>query len=544
MLRHADLVSIGAHVYGGEFNSASVIGKYGNPYNDYLAAFSLPKISEGLNLIPVTGPAAVEVAVGAIKDTSTSLAPAFTHTGTYLNDGAASYQSSKGRSGLNGLAMNGRSQSNTNELSRSSMVSGAKSHELSRSNLNKLSGSSLSMNRSNPRPQAILTYTSNHENTQHLDSEEGFFDFIKDALRVGAPFVGNVLKTGLPLALGPLGGPIGALAGVALNAAGKLAETTDAESSFDMESIHDGSIEKAILGEAALTTIQSMDLHPEDEESIFSDMKDYIVKAAPTVTKVAPHIMGAMMEPALRIALSSLHTYNEKGVSGAEAFGDEAEEPFRYSPPVPTGQLALDPASKDFLQGFRSAVTHNQESFGDESEEGFFDIIQTGLSFVANTGIPLLAKVLSPESADAESFEASAPVAAPMGLSADDLGKRALAGEAALHAIMKLPQQTLEEEGIFDTILEGVKKIAPIVLKVAPAVISSISPTVGNILKAATGQDATFVTQGQQQQQGRNLPRRQLNERQNAPSLRKKQSTGNFLGKVKQHQDQGSRRRL
>ena len=43
------MVSIGAHVYGGTFNSASVIGgTYGNHYNDYLAVFNTAKPSKGL----------------------------------------------------------------------------------------------------------------------------------------------------------------------------------------------------------------------------------------------------------------------------------------------------------------------------------------------------------------------------------------------------------------------------------------------------------------------------------------------------------------
>jgi hypothetical protein len=50
-----------------------------------------------------------------------------------------------------------------------------------------------------------------------------------------------------------------------------------------------------------------MNLTPDEQESIFSDMKDTVMRALPAVKKVAPHIMGAMMEPALRIALDSLH---------------------------------------------------------------------------------------------------------------------------------------------------------------------------------------------------------------------------------------------
>src|SRR5579862_306996 len=41
VLREKDSVSIGVHVYGGAPNSASVIGLYGNPFLDYVAAFDL-----------------------------------------------------------------------------------------------------------------------------------------------------------------------------------------------------------------------------------------------------------------------------------------------------------------------------------------------------------------------------------------------------------------------------------------------------------------------------------------------------------------------
>ena len=46
------MVSIGAHVYGGTFNSASVIGGiYGNRYNDYLAVFDTAKPSKSLQWV-------------------------------------------------------------------------------------------------------------------------------------------------------------------------------------------------------------------------------------------------------------------------------------------------------------------------------------------------------------------------------------------------------------------------------------------------------------------------------------------------------------
>lgn len=90
------------------------------------------------------------------------------------------------------------------------------------------------------------------------------------------------------------------------------------------------------------------------------------------------------MEPALRIALSSLQTYNEKGVSGAEAFGDQTGEPFRLNI---TYSADIDrPGDRDteaFVSGLKTAMSHGQEgAFGDqESEEGFLRHHQRGGPF-------------------------------------------------------------------------------------------------------------------------------------------------------------------
>ena len=122
-----------------------------------------------------------------------------------------------------------------------------------------------------------LAYRHNGNSGQNnISSEEGFLDILKGAVKVGAPFVGGVLKTGLPMALGPLGGPLGALAGVALNAASKLAESAEAEAGgLDMTTINEGAAERAVLAEAALAALQTMELQPDTQESIFSDMKDF-----------------------------------------------------------------------------------------------------------------------------------------------------------------------------------------------------------------------------------------------------------------------------
>lgn len=55
VLRESDLVAIGAHVYGGDKNAASVIGRYGNPYEDYIAAVDVQLPNPGvLNMVPIS----------------------------------------------------------------------------------------------------------------------------------------------------------------------------------------------------------------------------------------------------------------------------------------------------------------------------------------------------------------------------------------------------------------------------------------------------------------------------------------------------------
>ena len=142
-----------------------------------------------------------------------------------------------------------------------------------------------------------------------------------------------------------------------------------------------------------------MDLHPDDQESIFSDMKDYVMKAAPTIKKVAPRVMGAMMEPALRIALNSLHNYNQTGTSGAEAFEYQSGEPFRlnvtYSSRI---DQKGDRNQEAFVRGLQNSLKQSQEAFdSDESEEGFLDIVKAGVSYKekgviagARVGLPIL----------------------------------------------------------------------------------------------------------------------------------------------------------
>lgn len=334
----------------------------------------------------------------------------------------------------------------------------------------------------------------------------------------------DVLRTvasALPTGLSMVGGPIGALAGFALSAASNLtAETATAESAMDGLTIHEGSMERAILAEATLTALQSTELPPGLEESIFSDMKDAVMKALPVIRKAAPHVMGAMMEPALKIALDSLHNYNQKATGGAESFEAITSEPFR--PSVVYSSAIDQPAdhqAEAFLDHLQASLQQNlQESAIDGySEEGFFDIIKAGARWAGKgvlaavkLGLPILANAVQ-ESGDAESFEdQSGSVPTARLLAAGPLAQRALVADAALKAVMRIPPEQLQEEGFFECLGKTIKFIAPIAMKVAPAVVGAINPTVGKIVKNVLNQESAST--GGSTLLGSALPRRGGNQ--------------------------------
>lgn len=231
-------------------------------------------------------------------------------------------------------------------------------------------------------------------------------------------------------------------------------------------------------------------------------MKDTVIKALPVIRKAAPHVMGAMMEPALKIALDSLHKYNQKAASGAESFEEFSPEPFR--PNVHYTSAIDQPAdhqAEAFLSHLQASLQQNlQESAMDgDSEEGFFDIIKAGarlagkgVVFAAKHGLPLLSDVLK-QAGGAESFE-DQPSSGPSShlLAADPLAQRALVADAALKAVMKLPPQQLQEEGFFDFVGSAIKTIAPIAMKVAPMVAGAIHPTIGKLVSGVLRQESTL----------------------------------------------------
>ena len=83
MLRESDGVAIGAHVYGGSTNTASVIGPHGNQYSDYISAADIKLESPGINLVVVGSSSAAPPTEP--KNTPPVAVPATNGTGTDTN---------------------------------------------------------------------------------------------------------------------------------------------------------------------------------------------------------------------------------------------------------------------------------------------------------------------------------------------------------------------------------------------------------------------------------------------------------------------------
>jgi len=503
VLRENDHVAIGVHVYGGDPNSASVVGMYGNPFLDYVAAFDLharkvqlpgAASTPGIQYVTVPTSKTPDVLKGPVDLTHGGIGRftrehGFDHS-NYSSDQTANY------------GHNGTHNFNGNHYGNGYHHSGGHHDEghHNRGHESYVSHSGHYGNKHSP----TINVTQNHDLYSHprkvissgrsLD-EEGFFDFLKQGVKIGGPLLNGVLSAGLPMVLGPLGGPVGALASVAISAAGKLAEShTGAESFGDPT---EGVAERAILAEAAFTAMMKMDKQKLAEEGFFDDMRKVISRVGSVVKNVAPKVLDVVAEPTLRLALDALQKGPHGGAEGFYAptggalISGGAPAPGGARRPHTGGarkslHLAADSGSEAFMARLAAASS--------EDSEGFFDFLggiaskaikSPVLMEVAKNGLPLLQHILT----ESDIGDEAPPVMAPM----EGLRERAVLGEAALQAAMKAPQHILEEEGFFDIMASVVRKVGPVVMKAAPQIIKAVGPVVSGIIKQGSGAESLAV---------------------------------------------------
>ncbi|KAI0538442.1 hypothetical protein GGR58DRAFT_501106 [Xylaria digitata] len=257
--------------------------------------------------------------------------------------------------------------------------------------------------------------------------DEGFLDFLNKAVSVAAPIASSTLQVRLPMVLGPIGAPVSALAGLALNVAGKLAASaTGTEADL-----------------AAIACLKEMGNAKCKKLGIFDNMNDIIKKRAKVVQGVAPKVLGVLAEPALRVTLDTLSKVQ-----------DTTEDTF-VTPIRPLGKKEKD------TTGFDPRLSENQEAFIEaltasltkENTESF-------LSVASTVGKKQTPKVVV--------------------LFIRGIGGKVFGGRGS--ALVDHEHAGYNAEGLFDVLKKVVTTIGPVVLKIAPSVISAVAPIVKDLL--------------------------------------------------------------
>ena len=288
-----------------------------------------------------------------------------------------------------------------------------------------------------------------------------------------------------PIGLGPLvASPIGALAGAVLASAGKLATNTSAPvQAFSQGLAYDGVVERAILGEAAFNVVLAMKRPRLQEIGVLDEMAKVVKQLAPTTSKLAPYIMHTLTAVALRVSLDALHNDPNAKKSLPGLFPSKSSQLSQIS------GSSLGPEIEEFISRLlRRCVGQNGLQVSSDVET----IIQIGfreagpvLTSVTGSGLELLSTAL-PDSASTGKGGDVAHVPYIEGLP-----ERAMLGEAALQALMKVPSRNLDDN-VFDIMATCISKIGTVVRKSSPGLMEDIGFLVKAIVvaPAATADEA------------------------------------------------------
>ena len=314
---------------------------------------------------------------------------------------------------------------------------------------------------------------SNSGQATHASSpaESEFFETLKLGIRLSDPVLSDILRVHSPIVLGPIGSPLGALAGAILASAGKLATTLSSPiHDFRQGLPYDGVVERAILGEAAFTVVMSMKRRKLEEVGIFAHMAEVVSNLAPITKKLAPYIMHILTAPALRIALNALRDDPGSSRSGAKVRGSGPESPF--AAPYTPSNATLEPETAKFLKRLLAHCVGDDESSKD-SLSNMDRIIQIGfreagpvLTTTAHEGLGYLTTTLPESGIQGPGIPSPKPYII-------GLPERAMLGEAALQALIKVPEHQLDERA-FAIMAQNIKNNGEIVLRSAHGLIEDV----------------------------------------------------------------------
>ena len=330
-------------------------------------------------------------------------------------------------------------------------------------------------NVSDNEPKSIPSHTQAATNEGQIAqaaslSDPEFFEILKLGIKLSDPVLSDILHVYSPIVLGPVGSPLGALAGAILASAGKIAATHSAPvHDFRQGLPYDGVLERAILGEAAFTVVMSMKRRKLEEMGIFADMAEIVNKMAPITKQLAPYVMHILTAPALRVALHALSDDPRRSKSRPEVTVSGHENPF-VKPYTPS-TTSLEPEIDTFLKRLLAHCIGHDES--KDSFDNINRIIQVGfreagpvLTTIAHEGLEFLTSTLPDSGVQGPGIPSRRPYIV-------GLPERAMLGEAALQALIKVSKHQLDER-TFDIMAQTIDNIGGIVLSLAPGLIEDV----------------------------------------------------------------------
>ena len=304
-----------------------------------------------------------------------------------------------------------------------------------------------------------------------ITEDEGLFSIIGSALSIGADVVGAI------------GGPVGALAGVGIQAIVNLASGPKAESAgLEGEGLlASGIIERGLIQDCAFHAIYNMDPKSRQRLGIEEGMLEVTKSLWPKVRKFAPVLLNVITAPALNVATSTAQKEADKQKRAEESIMMPERQPIKIA-----GGATKSIADPDISPAFIEALLQPTLDTGDT--EGFFDnklgsILDKGLRIAkpiiekfADAGLDVIVNQL-------QQLKGGLRQQTPEAL--NGAAQRAIMGAAALQALQKIDPKKLDEEGIFGTMIGGILKYGPTVLQQAPDVIKGVVNVVDQLKKAS-----------------------------------------------------------
>ena len=415
VFRQSDMVSIGAHTYGGAINSATVLGDYGINLTPYIAAFD----SESTESTP-------------LDNGTESLSFRTISTGrTNNNDGSR----------INNGTESGRIDSSSKEYANSK----------AEPRLNTRKGTAYSTTRK-PAPARGATKQDTMKKTtrngDYLD-QAAFIKIFNTAVSLGAPVSAYSSGPTSTMAFGDLASTLGPMAYIALQSAGAFGPKPENGSDNAMP---DGLMQRAILAESALGALCNLSPDVLSKYNVMKTMKTVINDLAPAVQTAWPLVGGPVGNCAIKILTDALSKTNSSD-DGQQANENDADNQYVGDNQDDEGDedeswLAADPGLKSLIKGI--ATAHDAQG---NSTEGFFSWLGKAVKAIGQGAGGVLSIAGATVSKISEDFMPNDPTDSFPSLAG--LQYRALVAEAALRAMSTIPSAELQQQGSFDHMAEA-----------------------------------------------------------------------------------------